>query len=143
MKGSIAITLLGMCISLAGCASQRDSTQVREANTTDHSNTIELLTNSFTSAEVGVSGWQINAKIMWLTSEKKMRHSRPSDIFLPETGLSAFVMPIQNLTIDGPSLEDVAMAVRDELRGFLKKNRIDNVRVLTQEEMRKETGQDN
>lgn len=133
---TIAVTALTVSVILAGCTPQGNRLQRTESDSLGHPATVDSLTNSFTSAQVHISGRQIDAEIMWLTPSTRMRYSRPSDIWLPEMNLSLFVMPIQNLTLEGPSLKDVTHAVQNELQQFLKQKGMQGIRVLTLEEMR-------
>ena len=83
-----------------------------------------MLKRDFANATVTVQGRKLDLVIQWMPRSYAITCSRPLDVYLEDNQVGAFVTPIQNLTLEGPSLHDAADALRPQIESYLRKHSI-------------------
>ena len=110
-----------VAVVLAGCATGQPQAPVTAASPT---NVLALLKRDFANATVTVQGRKLDLVIQWMPRSYAITCSRLLNLYLEDNQIGAFVTPIQNLTLEGPSLHDAADALRPHIESYLKKHSI-------------------
>jgi hypothetical protein len=114
------VPILAM-VALAGCAAGKPQ---RPESTSSPTSVLALLRRDLAEAKVTVQNRKLDLVIQWMPRSYAITCSRPLDLYLEDNQIGAFVTPIQNLTLEGPSLHDAADALRPEVESYLKKHSI-------------------
>jgi hypothetical protein len=102
---------------------------------TGRSNVLAMLKADVPEAKLTVSNQEYAVVVRWLTQVEAQTCQRPLDVYLVDCRIGAFINPIQNLTLKGPSLHDLARAFRPLVEDYLKKKGIPEERVLAAKEI--------
>ncbi len=121
--------VLGAILAV-GCLAQWSDASEQTSGATGQLDVLAMLKVDMPEAKITISNREYSVVVQWLTQVEAQTCQRPLDLYLADSRIGAFIHPIQNLTLKGPSLHDFARAFRLSVMGYLKKKQIHEKHVL-------------